>query len=98
VRLASLFGINAKQSASQHAFVVGTGLESVGLVVDRIVGQREVVVRALTDPFVRVEGISGATELGDGQAVLILDVPALLAQARDTRPDVARTAAPPRVM
>jgi two-component system, chemotaxis family, sensor kinase CheA len=83
VRLASLFGIKGPARQSQHAFVVGTGLESVGLVVDRIVGQREVVVRALTDPFVRVDGISGATELGDGQAVLILDVPALLAQARD---------------
>ena len=48
----------------------------------RIIGQREVVVRALTDPFIRVEGISGATELGDGHAVLTLDVPALLAQPR----------------
>jgi two-component system chemotaxis sensor kinase CheA len=82
VRLATLFGIDAPARSAQHAFVVGTGLGTVGLVVDRIVGQREVVVRALTDPFVRVDGISGATELGDGHAVLILDVPALLAQPR----------------
>ena len=82
VRLATLFGIDAPARTAQHAFVVGTGLGAIGLVVDRIVGQREVVVRALTDPFIRVDGISGATELGDGHAVLILDVPALLAQPR----------------
>ena len=82
VRLATLFGIDAPARAAQHAFVVGSGLGTVGLVVDRIVGQREVVVRALTDPCIRVDGISGATELGDGHAVLILDVPALLSQPR----------------
>ena len=82
VRLATLFGIDAPARAAQHAFVIGTGIGAIGLVVDRIVGQREVVVRALTDPFIRVDGISGATELGDGHAVLILDVPALLAQPR----------------
>jgi two-component system chemotaxis sensor kinase CheA len=77
--------------------VVGSGQGSVGLVVDRIVGQREVVVRALTDPFIRVDGISGATELGDGHAVLILDVPALLAQRRHGG-DGERVAAPPGIM
>jgi two-component system chemotaxis sensor kinase CheA len=97
VRLSELFGVPAAPPTLQHAFVVGTGLESVALVVDRIVGQREVVVRALTDPFVRVEGVSGATELGDGRAVLILDVPALLAQARQGGQTV-RFPVPPRVM
>jgi two-component system chemotaxis sensor kinase CheA len=97
VRLNELFGIAAGSRTAQHAFVVGTGLESVALVVDRIVGQREVVVRALTDPFVRVEGVSGATELGDGRAVLILDVPALLAQARQDG-QIVRVPAPSRIM
>ncbi len=97
VRLATLFGIDAAPRDAHHAFVIGAGLESVGLVVDRIVGQREVVVRALTDPFIRVEGISGATELGDGHAVLILDVPALLAQARHAG-GVARVHAPSGIM
>ena len=60
-----------------HVIVVGTGLAAVGILVDRISGQREIVVKALRDPLVKVGGISGATELGDGRLVLILDVAAL---------------------
>ena len=58
-----------------HAIVVGTGLAAVGLLVDRIAGQREIVVKTITDPLIHVDGVSGATELGDGGLVLILDVP-----------------------
>jgi two-component system chemotaxis sensor kinase CheA len=57
---------------------IGNGVSSAGLVVNRIVGLREIVVRPLTDPFVQSPGIAGATELGDGRAVLILDVVALI--------------------
>jgi len=49
----------------------------IGLVVDRIHGQREVVVQALRDPLVQVPGVTGATELGDGKPVLILDAASL---------------------
>ena len=45
--------------------------------VDRIAGQREIVVKTITDPLLRVDGISGATELGDGRLVLILDAQTL---------------------
>jgi two-component system chemotaxis sensor kinase CheA len=52
-----------------------TGMGSViALNVDRLLGLREIVIRPLTDPLVRVHGISGATELGDGRIVLILDI------------------------
>jgi two-component system chemotaxis sensor kinase CheA len=54
--------------------------------VERIIGQREIVVRAIADALVRVDGISGATDLGDGQVVLILD-PAVLARQMRERPD-----------
>ena len=53
-----------------------------GLLVDRVVGQQEAVVRPLVDPLVRVPGIAGATELGDGRATLVLDVGALTATLR----------------
>lgn len=46
----------------------------IALKVDRLLGLREIVIRPLTDPLVRVHGISGATELGDGRIVLILDI------------------------
>jgi chemotaxis protein histidine kinase CheA len=45
--------------------------------VERVLGQKEVVVSALRDPLIQVSAISGATELGDGKAVLILDGTAL---------------------
>ncbi len=60
-----------------YAFVVGSGLSAVGIAVDGILGLREIVVRPLTDPLVIVPGIAGATELGDGRVVLILDTAAL---------------------
>ncbi len=58
---------------SYHIIIVETTVGIAGIVVDRVKTKREIVVRALSDPLVRTEGISGATELGDGRAVLILD-------------------------
>lgn len=83
VRLATVLNIQAAPPARYHAFVAGSGSAAVGLLVDRIVGQREIVVRSTTDPLIRVEGIAGATDLGDGRAVLILDLMALARSARE---------------
>jgi two-component system chemotaxis sensor kinase CheA len=57
------------------------GLNACGIVVEKFVGLREIVVRPLTDPLVRVPGITGATELGDGRVVLILDINTLIRKA-----------------
>lgn len=85
IRLGRFFGLPGKDSNSLYAFVVGSVTHPIGIVVDRIVGQREIVVRSMTDPLVQVQGISGATELGDGRAVLILDVSALVRSAAGFR-------------
>jgi len=77
VRLAEMFAIPTATRPRYHAIVVGTGQAAIGLIVDRIAGQREVVVKTITDPLIRVDGVSGATELGDGRVVLILDAAAL---------------------
>ena len=82
VRLGRVFGIAEHPRRSLHAFVVGSGLEAVGVVVDRISGQREIVVRTISDAMIKVDGVAGATDLGDGRAVLILNLPALARQAR----------------
>jgi two-component system chemotaxis sensor kinase CheA len=50
------------------------------LVVDRIIGQRQIVVRSVRDPLIHVPGVIGATELGDGRPLLILDAAALAKQ------------------
>jgi two-component system chemotaxis sensor kinase CheA len=45
----------------------------MGLIVDRLLGQQEVVIKALDDYLGDTVGVSGATILGDGQVVLIVD-------------------------
>jgi two-component system chemotaxis sensor kinase CheA len=77
LRVGRLFGIDSGQPARLHVLVSGHDGASVGVAVDRIVGQREIVVRPIADPLVRVAGVSGATDLGDGRVVLILDPAAL---------------------
>jgi len=78
VRLARLFSLESTPRQRMHVILIGTGAAAVGLLVDRISGQREIVVKTLRDPLIRVAGVSGATELGDGRLVLILDVAGLL--------------------
>jgi two-component system chemotaxis sensor kinase CheA len=95
VRLADAFGLTAVPGRSLHVFVIGHGQSAVGLAVDRIIGQREVVVRTLADAFVKVDGIVGATDLGDGRVVLILDASRLTAMARTRRAATAAGKAHP---
>jgi len=77
VRLGRLFNLETTPRPRLHAIVVGTGLNALGLVFDRVAGHREIVVKTIADPLIHVSGVSGATELGDGRLVLILDVAAL---------------------
>jgi two-component system chemotaxis sensor kinase CheA len=62
---------------SQKAFVVRRNGEPMAFAVDRLLGQQEVVVRPLEDPLLRVPGVTGATDLGDGRPTLVLDLYAL---------------------
>lgn len=83
VRLSRALGFPDTDADRFHAFIVGTGAAAVGLLVDRIVGHREIVVRSTKDPLIRVDAVTGATDLGDGRAVLILDATAIARQTRD---------------
>jgi len=73
VRLALVFGLPEGAPKKLYALILGMGRSSIGVVIDRVVARREIVVRSVTDPLIQVPGISGATELGDGKVVLILD-------------------------
>lgn len=77
IRLRSLFGRMPEDAENITVLVLGSDRALTGLVVDRVFGTREVVVRPLQDPLVRGANISGATELGDGRPVLILDAATL---------------------
>ena len=48
------------------------------MAVDELLGQQQVVIKSLETHYKRVEGVSGATILGDGRVALILDVPGLM--------------------
>ena len=77
VRLAGLFRLSSAPKSKMCLLVITSDRGSVGLLAEEVLGQREIVVSALRDPLIQVAGISGATELGDGKPVLILDAPAL---------------------
>ncbi|HSD45716.1 MAG TPA: chemotaxis protein CheA [Pyrinomonadaceae bacterium] len=77
LRLARVFEMEYEREDRFHVLVLGEEANAVGLAVDRILGQREIVVRAIRDPLAQSKGIAGATELGDHRVVLILDTTAL---------------------
>jgi chemotaxis protein histidine kinase CheA len=71
-----------RPSASQ-VLIVGNDMNLAGIIVDRLIGLREVVVHPVSDPLVDVVGVAGATELADGRVSLILDAAALVRSSRD---------------
>lgn len=84
VNLATLFRLTSKADARRHVLIVGSDAHLAGLVVDRIIGLREIVVHPLTDPLTAVPGVAGATELADGRVSLILDAGALVRRSRES--------------
>ncbi len=83
-RLAQLFGHEGRGLLDHsYAVVLGRGDKRLGLAVDRLLGQQEVVIKAL-DPIVSAAGLglAGATIMGDGRVVLILDVAAFFGDRR----------------
>lgn len=70
--LAALFDLADRQETS--AVVVRRDSERYAFAVDKMLGQQEVVIRPLEDPLVKVPGVSGTTDLGDGQPTLVLDL------------------------
>src|SRR5262249_13063651 len=84
LRLARLFGLPEEASPEhEYAVIIGRGDKRVGVVVNRLRGQQEVVIKAL-DPAVAGAEVSmaGATIMGDGRVVLILDVASLFDNKR----------------
>jgi two-component system chemotaxis sensor kinase CheA len=80
VRLHEVFGTRPRTTQLHEGLIMvveGEG-RRVGLFVDDLLGQQQVVIKSLETNFRRVDGVSGATILGDGQVALILDVPGLI--------------------
>jgi two-component system chemotaxis sensor kinase CheA len=80
VRLHEVFGLEPRTTQLHEGLIMvveGEG-RRVGLFVDDLLGQQQVVIKSLETNFRRVDGVSGATILGDGAVALILDVPGLI--------------------
>jgi len=79
LRLSNLFGIkNSVQSDECYIVIVGTQEKKIGVMVDSLIGEEDVVIKPLQDKFTDSPGIAGASILGDGSVSLIVDVSRLL--------------------
>jgi len=77
-RLDDEFRLGLEEPDKAYVVVLGVGDARLGLIVDRLEGQQDTVIKPIQGPVATVRGVAGATELGDGGAVLVLDVSALV--------------------
>jgi two-component system chemotaxis sensor kinase CheA len=73
------------QSDYYYVIIVGSDDNKIGLVVDGLIGEQDVVIKPLNSKFAVTEGIAGATILGDGRVSLIIDIPQLIKNIANTR-------------
>ncbi|NVJ60339.1 MAG: chemotaxis protein CheA [Gammaproteobacteria bacterium] len=80
LKLYDTFNIDTKNKDYHNSIlvVVETGGKKIGFMVDELLSQQQVVIKSLETNFIAIEGISGATILGDGRVALILDVLGML--------------------
>ena len=81
IKLHEVFGLEDSERVALEdglLVVVEADGEHVGLFVDDLLGQQQVVIKSLEANYKKIEGFSGATILGDGSVALILDMPGIL--------------------
>ncbi len=76
LRLERYFGISRNVDSPKEFYVVVVGVaeKRLGIVVDDLLGQQDIVIKTLGEAFKRFRGISGAADLGDQRTILVLDV------------------------
>jgi two-component system chemotaxis sensor kinase CheA len=80
IRLHEFFGVTPRSAALGDGLIMvveGDG-KRAGLFIDELLGQQQVVIKSLETNYARIEGVGGATILGEGTVALILDIPGLL--------------------
>jgi len=92
VRLSDMFGVEQVFDSGEHVYVVIIGLaeSKLGIIVDGLVGQEEIVIKSMGDYLQGIEGIAGATIRGDGGVTLITDVAAMMKLAKETNVDLTQ--------
>jgi two-component system chemotaxis sensor kinase CheA len=86
VNMSDIFKIEKILGINQYLYVVvlGVGASKVGLIVDGLIGQEEIVIKSLGEYLKGIKGIAGATIRGDGRVTLIVDVASLMQLAKET--------------
>ena len=84
IRLYELFGVSADYENPWEALVVivESGESKVGMVVDELLGQQQIVIRSLDNDLTSARSLSGAAVLGDGKVALIIDVHGLVGELK----------------
>ena len=80
IRLHEVFGVRPRSDSLYDGLMMiveGDGRRA-GLFIDELLGQQQVVIKSMETNYARIEGVGGATILGEGTVALILDVPGLL--------------------
>ncbi len=99
ISLARLLSVEAEDDPSRERLIVFVegGHGKIGMLVDELLDQQQVVIKSLESNYQRVEGVSGATILGDGTVALILDIAGLVSLSLnvDCRPRSMEPAAEP---
>ncbi len=92
VRLSDMFGVEQVFETGEHVYVVIIGLaeSKLGIIVDGLVGQEEIVIKSMGDYLQGIEGIAGATIRGDGGVTLITDVAAMMKLAKEINVDLTQ--------
>ncbi|HUH43327.1 MAG TPA: chemotaxis protein CheW, partial [Sulfurimonas sp.] len=87
VHIGDIFEVERVLDSSEYAYVVvlGLGASKLGLIVDTLVGQEEIVIKSLGEFLKGIEGIAGATIRGDGGVTLIVDVVAIMDMAKHVK-------------
>ncbi|WP_233707917.1 hybrid sensor histidine kinase/response regulator, partial [Helicobacter bizzozeronii] len=90
VRLADIFKVDAILEGSKEVYVVIIGLadQKIGVIVDYLIGQEEVVIKSLGYYLKSTKGIAGATVRGDGKITLIVDVGTMMEMAKNVKVNV----------
>ena len=83
LRLSRFFGTDKDEPSLECYYVIVVGLaeKRVGIVVDDLLGQQDIVIKPLGDTLKGVRGITGAADLGDRRTILVLDVSGIISEA-----------------
>jgi two-component system chemotaxis sensor kinase CheA len=87
-------GVGPRGRQKGYVVIATVADRRVGFVVDRLVGQQDIVIKALGKSLKKVRGFAGATELGDQRVGLVLDAAALIAEVLERSPGAADARAP----